>query len=214
MKKTKSNPKTYKKPKIGQFVGFMCEKYNLDTETVVADLKLNFPALFKKEECANCGASMAEYVYTLDLLDALLLFGMGRIVDERCKKGMAFTDANKVHLQTTLNTYYSVPSRSTQCSKLGLVAKVLRKDGSHDQKAGWCITRRGFEFLAGKPVPRQVQVFRNEITERFDELTTFAEIMKKGEHKVGGSEFNSYQKYNFGELETWAVVGFAQGKLL
>lgn len=214
MTKKKETNKTYRKPRIGVFVGFMCNQYGLDEGKVIADLRVNFPELFKKDTCANCGASMSEYIYTLDLLDSLLLFGMGKIVYERVAKGIPFTEANKIHLQSTLNTYYSVPSRSTQCSKLGLIAKVLRKDGTHDQKAGWCITKRGFEFLAGKRVPKRVQVFRNEITDRPEELTTCAEVMSQSIHKQGGVEYKNYQKYNFSELETWAVAGFAQGKLL
>lgn len=204
----------FKKPRLGQFVKFICDEYSLHEDDVAAKLLAQFPELLNKEKCANCGASMAMYIYTLDILDALLLFGMGRIVSERSKK-MPFTEANQVHLQTQLNRYYSVPSRSTQCSKLGLIAKVKRKDGTHDQKAGWLITRRGFEFLAGKPVPKKVQSFRNEITERFEETTTLEEVMSKQtarEEEI--EELSKHSKYNFNELETWAISGFAQGKLI
>ena len=205
---------SYKKPHIVNFVDFICQEYKLDPQELKARLIHQFPELKKKEECANCGASMAQYVYTLDSLDALLVFGMGKIIFERVKKGMTFTDANKVHLQTSLNQYYSVPSRSTQCSKLGLITKVLRKDGSHDQKAGWLLTKRGFELLAGKPVPKYVQVFRNEIIERFEDTITFGDALQSGKRGMERAELENYKGFNFKELENWAIAGFSQGRLI
>lgn len=208
-------PEQFKKPKLGQFVKFICDTYTLDEEEVATKLISQFPELLIKERCANCEASMAMYIYTLDVLDALLLFGMGRIVFEK-SKSIPFTEANKVHLQTQLNKYHSVPSRQTHCSKLGLIAKVKHKDGSHDSKAGWLITKRGFQFLAGNPVPKKVQVFRNIIIEHFEEMITIEEVLNKPNDKkyVAIEELSKYHKYNFNELETWAVAGFAQGKLL
>lgn len=158
---------------------------------------------------------MAQYVFTLDVLDALLLMGMGKIVRSRSRT-MPFTDANKVHVQSQLNDYYSVASRTTQCSKLGLIAKVLHPDGSHNQKEGWLITRRGFQFLAGKPVPRKVQTFRNRIIERFEETTTFEQVLtdtSNNDERVI-DELNTHGNYQFNDLETWAIIGFDQGTLL
>lgn len=208
------NNKQFKKPHIGMFVSFLCEEYKLDPKEVGAKLLRQFPELKNKEKCANCDASMAMYIYKLDSLDALLLFGMGKIVHEKLKNGATFKEANSVHLQTKLNTYYSVPSRSTQCSKLGLITKVKREDGSHDQKAGWLITRRGFEFLAGKRVPKQVQVFRNEITERYDETITFQEAMQSGKRGMEHIELRKYAEYDFSVLESWSISGYSQGRLL
>lgn len=215
-KKTKGE-KLYKKGQIGMFVSAICEEYKLEPATVAEFLLKKFPELKKKEKCVNCEANMAIYEYKIDELDALLIFGMGKIVGNNLKKGLSFTEANKVHLQTSLNTYYSVPSRSTQCSKLGLIAKVMRKSGKdkngktqyvHDTKAGWCLTDRGFAFLAGKPVPYKVQSFRNKITERFEETITIGDIAK------AHSELGTYTSYPFDQLENYSVSGFAQGVLL
>ena len=212
--KKEPKQKTYRRPRIGEFVHFLCEEYKLNTSEVYDKLVERFPELLNKERCSNCNASMSEYQFTLDTLDALLLLGMGKIVGKRALT-MPFHEANKVHLQTSLNKYYSVPSRSTQCSKLGLIAKVLRKNGTHDQKAGWLITRRGFAFLAGHPVPKRVQTFRNQITERFEETTTFQEIMGSVvDDVVVQKELSTQQDYKFNALETWAVAGFAQGTLI
>lgn len=215
MAKKKQGKTQYHKAHIGKFVGALCEQYKLESAEVVAFLKHNFPELTDKTKCANCGASMAIYEHRIDTLDALLVFGMGKIVGARVKDGMNFTQANKVHLQTMLNKYYSVPSRSTQCAKLGLIAKVMVKNKSgkrvHDRKAGWAITDRGFAFLAGKPVPAKVHTFRNQITERFEEMITIDQI--KGD-SAQSRELAQYKEYPFDKLENYSVAGFAQPQLI
>lgn len=162
-------------------VGYICSRYNLNYEDVVRDLQVGLPDFFNEKECSNCGGSMKIYTYTLDCLDALLVYGMGKIVRKKLGQGMTLNEANRIHLQSALNTYYSVPSRSTQCSKLGLIAKVLNKNGSHDQKAGWCITTRGFQFLANKEVPKFITVFQNKIVDHHTEVTTIGQAFQ--EHK-------------------------------
>ena len=71
----------------------------------------------------------------------------------------------------------------TIASKLGLVAKVMTKNDAgemvHDRKAGWCITKRGYDFLLGEKIPRKVQVFHNQIQEHFDDTITISEIINQ-----------------------------------
>lgn len=209
----KKNKKQFKTGRIGKFVGAICHQYNLEPEEVSLFLKRTFPELTHKERCANCNASMSLYEHSIDSIDALLLFGMGKIVGKKAKT-MPFTKANAVHVQSELNKYYSVASRTSWCAKLGLVAKVKHKNGTHDQKAGWCITRRGFEFLAGKEVPKKVVTFRNEIVERFEDTTTFHEILHGMSGGKESEELGTHGNYKFDALEAWATVGFAQGNLL
>lgn len=209
--KKKSN-KQYQKPHIRDFVVFIAEQYKLDVVELSARLVHAFPELKNKEKCANCGESMNIYEYKLDFLDSRLLVQMGKIVSIRLKKGMPFTEANKIHLPTEVKNYTLV-SRQSQVSKLGLIAKVKGKDGRHDRRAGWSITTRGFQFLAGKPVPAKVQVFRNTITERTDELISIDKI-NYDSHSSEGIEFANYKEFKFDELENYSVVGFAQGQLL
>ncbi len=205
-KKTKS-VKLYKPGQIGMFANAICTEYKLDPAEVSAFLLKTFPQLRKKEKCVNCGASMAIYNFAVTSLDALLLVQMGKIVMERCKKGMLFRDANKIHLSTSIKGTNS--SRQTISSKLGLITKVKKSDGSHDRRAGWLITKRGFDFLAGRPIPAKVQVFRNEITERFDELTTLGQVASTDTYL--GQEIKGK---DFAELEHYSIVGFSQGTLL
>lgn len=209
--KRKTKKHEYKSSQMSSFVGFICEKYNLDVLDVVKSLKTKFPELSDRSHCANCDASMSMYEFSITSLDLMLLLQMGAIVGTNLKAGMTFTEANKVHISTSIKGTNS--SRQTISSKLGLITKVLRKDGSHDRNAGWLITRRGFELLGGKPVPRKVQVFRNQITERFDEMITRDKIAyDKNSHE--GIEIGRYDDYPFDKLELYAEAGFAQGRLM
>jgi hypothetical protein len=204
----------YKKPNLGVMFQRVSEFFKLDPKLVRGFIQREFPEVFKKECCANCGASMAIYEHSIDQIDALLLLGMGKIVERRAKT-MPFHLANQVHIQSELNKYYSVQSRTTWCSKLGLIAKVKHPNGRHNQKAGWCITKRGFELLAGKPVPRKVQTFRNKIVARFDEKITLRQVVAGiTDNNEVKQELSTYTDHKFDELENWAVVGFAQGVLL
>lgn len=207
------NKQLYKKGQIGKFVGAVCTQYKLNPDEVTEFLLFTFPELQNKEKCVNCKASMAIYEHRIDTLDALLLVGMGKIVDNRLKAHIPFTEANKVHVQSELNKYYSVPSRTSWCAKLGLVSKVLKKDGTQDQKAGWLITKRGFAFLAGKKVPAKVQTFRNQITERFEDMITIWDL-KIDPHTGEGRELLSNKGYDFKSLEYFSTIGFQQPALL
>lgn len=191
----------FQKPRFKEIIEYVCKKNSLDFVEVVRDLNVAYPELWNKERCANCDASMAMYEFKLDVLDLLLVQGMGRIVRERMSKGISFTEANKIHLQTELNDYYSVPSRSTQCAKLGLIAKVLNDDGTHDSQSGWLLTRRGFACLRDEPVPKSVVSFRNKIVDRTSEMTTMSQIYedynKRYEDKKKEGEYSSeIRKHN------------------
>lgn len=216
VRRKQTKEKIYSKPRMGEILKFVAEKYNILPEALAYEVLQKFPELENKERCANCNASMSVYQYTLDALDALLLLGMGKIVGQKAKEVTLLRDANRVYIQQSLNKYYSVASRTTQCRYFGLIAKVLHKDGSHNKKAGWCITKRGFEFLAGKPVPRRVNVFRNKIVERFEEDTITIQEIIAGEVSNNDvrAELSTHSDYKFDNLETWAIAGFNQRELL
>jgi hypothetical protein len=153
-----------------------------------------FPDLLNKERCANCNASMMAYVYQFDYLDAQLLIGMAGIVKQQLA-GKLFTEANKVHVQSAPFLTYAEKSRTTQCEKLGLVAKVLDDDKKHI-RGTWLITKRGWVAMRGEPVPAKIKVFRDQIVERFEtDTTTISSIMAKSKKKEG-REFNPMEFYD------------------
>ena len=123
------------------------------------------------KKCMNCGASLAEYAFTFDYFDARLLMAMGREVLGALRKGRLFVEANMVHVQPLPDLDYTSKSRTTQCSKLGLIAKY--KDENGRQVGGtWLITKRGFAALRGEEVPGRVIVYRGVIQERPEVITT------------------------------------------
>lgn len=152
-------------------------------ELLKATIQHNIPELTKPEECANCGASMIEYIFEFDALDAIMLLIMGKEVRQRMDvQSMSFTDANKLKVQALDEATYAMKSRTTQMAKLGLIAKVMVDD--RHVPGTWLITRRGFDALEGKPVPRRVTVWRNKIQARTDELITLREAFQRYQDKV------------------------------
>lgn len=142
----------------------------------IANLKTAMPELARKDYCPACAASMAEYTYSFDAWDAILLLRMGEVVRRRMADGMDFTVANQVRVPE-LEVTHAVRCRTTHASKLGLVAKLRNKENK--QVAGvWVITNRGWNALAGNPVPAKVKVFRGRIEERFEEKTTITAALK------------------------------------
>lgn len=155
-----------------------------EPERLWAQLVIAVPKLGDKKNCPNCGGSMAEYVFEFDVLDALLLLDMAREVRKRLQQpGVDFTTANQVRVQGLNGSTYAVRSRTTQASKLGLVAKLKGKGGKH--VAGtWVITARGWEALRGVPIPRYVRVWHGEILERTDEQITISDALRSHARKI------------------------------
>ena len=176
-------------------------------------------SLNSKTHCPNCKASMLEYIFVLDFHNALLLKKMGDAVRQNQKDGMAFTEANKIHVVSMEAPDYT-RHRTTQAAKLGLIAKV-KLDGVHNRKESWVITERGFHALKGYGVQSWVKMWREEIIERsetrvtldqvfagYDERTTdqvlAGKIVKDYRHHV--SDYDPMQWVNFGNVHQGEMI--------
>lgn len=191
-----------------------------DADAFMEELSRRIPTIRDKTKCPNCGASMAQYVFNFDILDALLLLAMAQKVRANMGLGMMFTEANKVKVQQLAGVTYAAKSRTTQCAKLGLIAKLKGKDGK--QVPGtWVITKRGYTALSGQRVPKSVMVFRGQILERAEDQTTMPEVLQLYSHKIRGiiSKGKSpkvdlrrdFEGYNHNE---WVhIAGMNQGEL-
>lgn len=173
--------KQYRKGKVdfGSIIVEVMQKPGMQNATpdyIRACLKNSIPELFDPAVCPNCDASMEERIYHFDVLNALLLFGMAKLVREGVAKGYSFTDANKVRVQD-IEASLSVKCRTTMASKLGLVAKVKGSNGRQIPGV-WAITSRGWAALRGLPVPAKVKVWRNQIEEHFEENITIVEAFQ------------------------------------
>jgi hypothetical protein len=201
----------YEKNKvIGPLIATLVELHKSEPEVfdsperIKAVLVRQFPQLKDHTKCPNCDASMVKYDFKFDNLDARTLLAMAKVVRSKMNKGLNFTDANKVHVQSEITESYAAKSRTTQMSKLGLITKVkVKKDGKlvHDTKAGWLITKRGWEALSGKPVPKVVTVFRNEIVERSEDTITLSKALEdRPDEWYDPKEWVTYAGYSEGQI--------------
>lgn len=148
---------------------------------LIAKVEAEIPELKDKAHCANCGASMYQYVYNLNIIDIALIIGMAKAVRKAKMGDMTFTDANRIHCPT-LQVSDAVRHKTTRCAKLGLIAKY-KKNGKHI-KGMWVITRRGFDALKGEEIPNGIIVWRGQTIERPNIMTTFDQVRSRYKTKV------------------------------
>lgn len=191
-----------------------------DTSRLRHELVRMFPDLAIKERCPNCSASMMEYVFEFDCLDALMLLYMGMDVRHQVRKGVPFTDANRIRVQHLSNATYAMKSRTTQMSKLGLIAKLM--SGDKHAPGMWVITARGFAALRGERVPKRVRVWRGKIEEREADTTTLREafLLHKGKveavirrNKAPRTDYRAHF-IDYAPDEWYEFAGAHQGTLL
>jgi len=174
----------YRKPKIAPIINYVLDQIEENPELLNDRYELKarlfhaYPELQEKKKCANCDASMLMYIYKLDYHNARLLERMGDEVLKNKREGMDLTQANQIHVPT-LETTDAIRHRTTQASKLGLIAKT-RRPGRKTQVPGtWSVTKRGFAALRGERVPAEVTCWRKEIEERSDKTTTLSEVFNR-----------------------------------
>ena len=175
-------------PEVVAYIAALVKKFDrTDPEWIIEQVRKYYPAFQNPERCFNCSGNMVQDIYVFDCLDAWLLIEMANKIADRFDKGANFTEANQVKIHD-LPVSYSAKSRTTQMSKLGLIAQLRGKN-----KAGktvnipgiWVITHRGWEALKGRPVRKRVPVWRGEIQEGFeDELITITEAFQLNREKV------------------------------
>lgn len=215
-----SNKKTYQPTKmrpILQLAAALIKKDPTyldepDLARLRSQLKYDIPELADPSHCANCGASMAQYNFNLSVLDVLLVQAMARDIRHRLRKGVPFTEANKVHLPSLTAASHNIVARRTYTSKLGLIAK-LNKAGK--QESGmWVITKAGWEALRGTEVRKSVVVFRGKILERDAQLTTFSEVLALYRHNPKERVDYTDDARSYQRSEWVDVHGYNQGELL
>jgi hypothetical protein len=191
------------------------------TEFIYTQMCQWYPELKTRERCPNCDGSMQMYTFKFDVLDALLLVSMAKVVGERMEQGWEFTEANKIHVQKMEHATYAVRSRTSQCRQLGLVAKVLNEAGK--QIGGtWAITRRGWSALRGEAIPSEVVSFQNKIVTRGEETTTISETFRNHRDEMMGSRLRGQHHKNdyshtidqFSEINWVHYAELAEGKIL
>lgn len=173
----------------------------------------NVQELHDKSRCANCDASMKEYVYTFSYHHAILLKLMGDEVVKGIREGKSFTDANSIPVSRK-DWAYVIQCKTSQARFLGLVAKA--------GNAHWAITRRGFAALRGERVPARVTIWRNKIEQHHNETTTLYSALNSHRLKVEATEAkgkepkSDYRKYfEDYNMQDWVEFGgIHSGKMI
>lgn len=132
-----------------------------------------FPGYGNRAECFNCGHHMKIAVYTAGVIEALLVLKMAQSVRDQIRKGVPFTEANRVHVPT-LATSDGIRHAITRASYLGLVAQPPKTRNS----GYWVITSWGWAALRGDPIARTAKYWRGKLLERSAETTTLGEMFR------------------------------------
>lgn len=178
---------------------------------VWAALRAEYPELLDSSRCPNCDASMEQYRYSFRWHHAMLLIVMARAVRDRMDSGLAFSDANAVHVPT-LQTTHAVKCSTTQARLLGLVAKVKNANGT--QIGGkWLITARGWAALRGEAVPEHVIAFRNAIEDRTEALITLAGALGTLSQRAAVDPREEGYQAEYHPGDWFGIDGFHEGRL-
>lgn len=180
-----------------------------DQEEEIKKVFTNLNLIVKDEtRCPNCDASMAQYNYSFDALDALLLFAIAK----RSKE----TKNEAVHVPS-LTVSHAIKCRTTKAQYFGFIQKHRIK-GKH---AGgmWKLTHKGEEAIANQQVTASITVWRDEVIDWSGETTVgavFAEYRKKIQDRKdrGIMSRDDYSQYVDDALKWYSVAGYQQGKLI
>ena len=190
-------------------------KVNMDK--IWFNIKSNFPELKDKTKCANCGASMAVREGTAGIHVAILLLRMGEQVAQNLKRGMTFTDANRVHIPD-LPCSDAIRHIVTWASYLDLVWQPDKWRNS----GYWLVTNWGWKALSGQPVPMSVKQFRGKIKSRSENTITLAEMFRVHKEKVETAIARRQAVKNdfradvssYNPIEWAEIAGYAEGNML
>lgn len=151
----------------------------------------------QKKTCPTCGSVTTPYVFSFDILDAKLLLGMARAI--RAKQyehpDRPFKASNQIHVPTLEDLTLAIRCRTTQASKLGLIAKY--RENGKQVPGTWLITARGWSALRGEKVPKTVEVFRKEIVDRPGVITTMQQVAHEAHHKYEHGEWVEFSNRTF-----------------
>lgn len=192
-----------------------------DMDYLWACLQSSVPQLKDKSQCGACGRNMKVTIYEADLHDALLLLAMAGEVRKNMKKGLSFTESNKVHIPTLVATQATL-KRQTKCDYLGLVKQQDNWRGT----GFWCLTSWAWKALRGEPIPRAAKYWEGKLLGRSKATTTLPEmfehhreLVQKIIAKRGVIKADHRARFDDYDPREWTAYGFdgdmpSQGELL
>lgn len=202
---------------MGELVSRIAADTGLDEARIWEIAHDVIPESRDKSRCMNCDANMEMKVHTADMHTGILLTRMAQVIRENMRKGMTFTEANRVHIPT-LQASDATRHRCTAAYYLGFLVQPREWSGS----GHWLITSWGWAALRGEPVNKTAKWFRGELVERGEEKTTLAEMFRTHRDKVEraiakGRAVKSDMRADVSGYDPIQWVGFggyADGRLL
>lgn len=116
--------------------------------------------------CSHCGNTIKIYKYKANRALATMLKLMADVVKD--------TGINKVHYDN-IPVAHALHSQRAKLRQHGLIAKY-KEDGKHVANM-WVITRKGWDWLKGEPIPKKVIVYNNQVLGHEDGLITIGEAL-------------------------------------
>lgn len=169
------------------------------------------PELADRSKCGSCGRSMKIIVYEADLLDGLLIYAMAKQVRESLRKGIPFTEANKVHIPT-LAASNATLKRQTKCDYLGFMKQQENWRGS----GYWCLTSWAWKALRGEEVPLWVEYWEGHLIRRSEEKTTLgrmfrthSDLIKRALEKRKTIKMDHRGEYSDYDPSEWSIPTYA-----
>lgn len=117
--------------------------------------------------CDRCGQTIKFYRYKVSHSHCNFLRAMADRVRD--------TGINDVDIGD-INIAYSVRSQVTKMRQHGLIARVKGNTGAQIARR-WLITKKGWDFLTGKPIPDYVIVFNNQVLGHDGEGVTIHQVL-------------------------------------
>ena len=212
-----ASKKTYHRGKIDELLAALAARVSLPEEEVRAMAAEALPEVADRTNCQNCGANMEMRTFIADMHVALLLIKIGEAVRTAVRKGIPFTDANKVHV-------VSLPiSDATRHSETAAKYLNFIEQPNEWRNSGfWVITWNGWNALKGRRVKKTATWFRKKLISRGEEDTTLAEMFRTHRDKVEkalarGRAVRSDRRADvsgYDPVEWSEFGGYGDGKLL
>lgn len=104
-------------------------------------------------KCTHCHHSINIYSYPINKVMVKFLRAMAEETDKTKNREIDVEKVSVIHHERTQITKLRIH---------GLIAKVKDEKGHHKARM-WLITKKGWAFLKGEPVPRKVVIYNNQV---------------------------------------------------
>lgn len=121
--------------------------------------------------CQCCGASMKKFWHKVTPGIAIALIKLNKAVNITGRN-----DVNIYRMPPDLTFEHTELTNWTKMRFNALVAKI--RIAGTVKRGHWCITRKGYQFLAGKEIPQETQSFRNKVSAHSDVMVTISQVLR------------------------------------